>query len=136
LWKVLRNYNQREKEKALEHLEPIGLAHKQNRLAISLSAGEQKILEFSMAMVSDPKVLLLDEPAAGASLSTIELTKEKIDYFHRAGKSFMIIEHHMEVIMDLCQRIIVLDYGEKIAEGTPKEIQINPAVIDAYFGVK
>lgn len=136
VWGVLRKYNQQEKEMAFKHLELIGLADKKDRLAFSLPAGEQKVLEFSMAMASDPKVLLLDEPAAGASLSMIEFIKEKIGYFQQAGKSFMIIEHHMEVIMDLCQRIIVLDYGEKIAEGTPKEIQKNPAVIDAYFGAK
>jgi branched-chain amino acid transport system ATP-binding protein len=136
MWGVLRKYNQQEKEMAFKHLELIGLADKKDRLAITLPAGEQKTLEFSMAMASDPKILLLDEPAAGASLSMIEFIKEKIGYYHQAGKSFMIIEHHMEVIMDLCQRIIVLDYGEKIAEGTPKEIQKNPAVIDAYFGAK
>ena len=119
-----------------ELLDTVGLLDVRNELATSLPYGKQRRLEIARALATEPKLLLLDEPAAGMNpQETDELTAfigEIRDKFHL---TVFLIEHHMDLVMDISDRIYVLDFGKLIAEGTPAEIQNNQRVIDAYLGV-
>jgi ABC-type branched-subunit amino acid transport system ATPase component len=121
--------------RAKELLEWVGLTPLREEQGGNLSYGQRKLLAMVMALMPNPKLLLLDEPTAAVNPVMIEKIKEMIRELNRQGQTFFIIEHNMSVIMDLCTRVIVLDHGEKIAEGPPLEIQTNPRVIEAYFGV-
>ncbi|MEI6493580.1 MAG: ABC transporter ATP-binding protein [Verrucomicrobiota bacterium] len=119
----------------LELLEIFGLLECRDRPGNSLPYGDQRRLEIVRALATKPKLLLLDEPAAGMNpsekvglMQLIRFAKEKF------GLSILLVEHDMKVVMGICERIIVLDYGRKIAEGAPQEIRSNPAVIAAYLG--
>ncbi|MBI4596529.1 MAG: ABC transporter ATP-binding protein [Candidatus Tectomicrobia bacterium] len=125
-----------EQKRALEILEFLNIAHLKDELASNLSYGQQKLLDFGMVLMPSPELILLDEPTSGVE---VEMRQKIMDYVHKLnqqGQTFVVIEHNMDVVMNLCERIIVLDYGEKIAEGTPAEIQNNQRVIEAYFGVE
>lgn len=122
------------RERAEVILEQIGLAHLRDEEAHNLVYGQRKMLEFGCALIPDPTLVMLDEPAAGVSTATVDLMKAYILELHRQGKTFLVVEHNMGVVMDISQRIVVLDYGKKIAEGTPAEIQQNELVREAYFG--
>jgi branched-chain amino acid transport system ATP-binding protein len=121
-------------ERAEELLEFFGLWGRRNDWAGGLPYGQQRLLELARAMASNPKILLIDEPAAGMNEQE---TKQLIELFlkiNEQGYTMLIIEHDMKLIMNISQRISVLDFGEKIAEGTPEEIQRNSRVIEAYLG--
>ena len=126
----------RQREEADALLETVGLSDVRNELATSLPYGKQRRLEIARALATEPKLLLLDEPAAGMNpQETVELTRfigEIRDQFH---VSILLIEHHMDLVMDISDRLYVLDFGKMIAHGTPTEIQANEKVIDAYLGV-
>jgi len=121
-------------EQALEYLNMLGLAGKRERLANKLPMGEQRYLEVARALATKPKLLLLDEPTAGLNDQEADDFQDIIFKIRDMGITLLIIEHHMKFINGVSDEIIVLNFGEKIAEGTPKEIQNNPEVIKAYLG--
>ena len=124
------------RKKTAELLEIVGLADVANELATSLPYGKQRRLEIARALATDPTLLLLDEPAAGMNpQETDELGEFIVDIKNRFNLTVFMIEHHMNLVMDISDRIYVLDFGKQIAEGTPEEIQKNPVVIAAYLGV-
>ena len=125
----------RQRAEVLELLRVVGLEDVKDELATSLPYGKQRRLEIARALATDPKLLLLDEPAAGMNpqetLELAEFIREIREKFH---KTILLIEHHMDLVMGIADRIYVLDFGELIAQGTPEEIQNNARVIDAYLG--
>lgn len=122
------------RRKAEEVLEFTGLLEKKDYLAGSLTLGQRKRLEIARALASSPKLLLLDEAVAGLNPSEVETVIELIKNIHQRGVTLIIIEHVLKVIMTLCNRVVVLNYGEKISEGSPEEIANDPMVIEAYLG--
>jgi branched-chain amino acid transport system ATP-binding protein len=120
--------------RALELLEYLGIVALKDHLASNLSYGQQKLLDFGMALMSGPEVILLDEPLAGVNPTMIKRLVGHIQALNAQGNTFVVIEHNMEVVMSLCRRIVVLSQGERIAEGSPAEVADNPLVLDAYFG--
>ena len=125
---------QRCRERAAQLLEFVGMSARLHVVAGSLSYGEQRMLELARALATEPQLLLIDEPAAGLNAAEVDSLLDRIRSLRNGGTTVILVEHNMDLVMNVADRIMVMDYGRRLFEGVPAEVQKNPAVIAAYLG--
>ncbi len=125
---------QREEDRAMELLRFVGIDQLAATPAKSLSYGQKKLLEFASVLMPDPRLIMLDEPAGGVNPTLMERIMDHIRHLNQTGVTFLIVEHNMDVVMTLCDSIIVMAHGEFLTEGTPEAIRQDDIVLDAYLG--
>ncbi len=123
-----------EQGRALDLLTFVGLESLQNVPAGNLSFGQRKLLEFACVLIAEPQVILLDEPAGGINPTMVKYLADRILTLNQRGVTFLVVEHNMEFVMGLCQKVMVMHRGTMIAEGTPAEVRAHPEVLKAYLG--
>jgi ABC-type branched-subunit amino acid transport system ATPase component len=123
-----------ERKRALDLLEEFGLARLAGERAGNLSYGQKKLLEFAAVLMADPKLVLLDEPTAGVNPVLVDQIERRIRELNERGLTFLVVEHNMNLVMRLCDPVVVLDHGTKLAEGAPDEVRNDSRVLDAYLG--
>ena len=124
----------RERDRAMELLDFVGITYLANTSAKKLSYGQKKLLEFASVLMSEPKLVLLDEPAGGVNPALLERIVDRIRTLNTSGISFLVIEHKMDIVMQLSDKVVVMAHGEVLTSGTPDEIQKDDTVLDAYLG--
>jgi branched-chain amino acid transport system ATP-binding protein len=122
------------RESAMELLAFVGLESRAGALASSLAYGERRMLELARALATAPRLLMVDEPAAGLNAAEVERLVERICRLRQRGMTVIVVEHNMDLVMQIADRVLVMDYGQYLFEGKPAEVQANPAVIAAYLG--
>jgi len=132
--RAVRAEREETRDSALALLDLVGLRGQQRVRADTLSYGQQRMLEIARALATKPKLLLVDEPAAGLNLAEAERLVDQLRRIRDMGTTLMLVEHNMDLVMDVADEIVVMNFGEKLAQGTPREIQQNPDVIRAYLG--
>jgi branched-chain amino acid transport system ATP-binding protein len=130
----MRREERQIRESAMDYLQFVGLEHRAGELAANLPLGEQKLLEVARALATDPKILLLDEPAGGLNTRETEGLAVLINRILERGITIVLVEHDMNLVMDISDEILVMNFGEKIAEGKAKQVKDDPLVIEAYLG--
>ena len=123
-----------ERDHAMELLDFVGITHLAEEKSKNLSYGQKKLMEFAATLMTEPRLILLDEPAGGVNPALLEDIIERIQLLNKRGITFLIVEHNMDVVMNLCDPIIVMAYGTVLAKGAPKDIQNNEEVLEAYLG--
>ena len=134
--RAFRRDRQRRREEAQALLAYVGLAQRAGALAGALAYGEQRMLEIARALATEPRLLMVDEPAAGLNAAEVDALLARIDGLRRRGMSIVVVEHNMDLVMSMADRVLVMDYGQALFEGTPAEVQRHPAVIAAYLGAE
>lgn len=123
-----------EREHAMELLDFVGITHLADEQSKNLSYGQKKLMEFAATLMTEPRLILLDEPAGGINPALLEDIIERIQTLNKRGITFLIVEHNMDVVMNLCDPVIVMAYGTVLAQGAPDDIQNNEEVLEAYLG--
>jgi branched-chain amino acid transport system ATP-binding protein len=123
-----------EEERAMELLDFVGITHLASEKSKNLSYGQKKLMEFAAALMADPDLILLDEPAGGINPALLDEIIDRILMLNKQGITFLIVEHNMDVVMNLCDPVVVMAYGKVIAHGSPTDIQNNQEVLEAYLG--
>ena len=135
LWKCfLSGASGRFRSEALELLAFVGLADRANDRAGALPYGQQRMLEIARALATRPKLFMLDEPAAGLNAAEMEFLLKRLENINKRNVTVVVVEHNMDLVMNVAQRVFVMDHGVTLFEGTPREVQANPRVIEAYLG--
>jgi ABC-type branched-subunit amino acid transport system ATPase component len=131
---LLRGNTGRFHKEALELLEFVGLAARAHERAGALPYGQQRMLEIARALATRPRLFMLDEPAAGLNAAEMEFLLGRLEQMRSRGITVLVVEHNMDLVMNVAQRVFVMDHGVALFEGAPRDVQANPAVIAAYLG--